>query len=175
MTEEAKSGKKPSKKEFWQHEIRELTIIFVYLFVSFSVVVSFKALVLVQHGVENVGHMYGLAAVEAIALGKIVALAQDLPLLNAWNKKPMIYAVVYKSIVMAVLVEVGGKLEEMLFHHVPEVVPHPWLLLASRELAFFFIFFVLFAYRDIDRSLGAGKLRQLVFGPRTTTVSGPKN
>jgi hypothetical protein len=166
--------KKKSKKEFWQHEIRELSIIFSYLFVCFSVVVSFKALVLVQKGVEDFGHMYAVCAVEAIALGKIVALTQDLPFMNAWNRKPMVYSVFYKSVVMAVLVEVGGKIEEMLFHHQAEVVPHPILLLVSRELAFFFIFAVLFAVRDLDRMLGPGKLLAMCFGPRALNQNEPQ-
>jgi hypothetical protein len=134
---------------------------------------SFKALVLVQHGVEDFGHMYAVAAVEAIALGKIVAIAQDLPLINAWNAKPMIYSVFYKSGIMAVLVYLGGTLEEKIFHHVAEVVPHPWLLFVSHELAFLYIFVVLFTVRDMDRILGPGKLFAMVFGPRPPQTAEP--
>jgi hypothetical protein len=166
VTEDAKAemaSKKPSRKEFWKRELRELAIIFAY---RFSVTMTFKALVLVQAGVEDFGHMYGVAAIEAIALGKIVALAQGLPILNAWNSKPMIYSVLYKSVWMTIMVNLGGSIEEKIFHHVPPPAMHPWLLLVSHELAFLFIFVVLFLARDLDRTLGSGRLFQMVFGPR---------
>jgi len=155
-----------SKKEFWKHEIRELSIIFSYLFVCFSVMMTFKALVLVQHDITDFGHMYGVAAVEAIALGKIVALGQNLPIMNYWDKRPMIQAALYKSVWMTMMVNVGGSLEEKLFHHKEVATDHPWMLLVNHQLAFLFIFVVLFVVRDLDSTLGPGKLFQIVFGKR---------
>ncbi|MBS2006093.1 MAG: hypothetical protein JST01_03555 [Cyanobacteria bacterium SZAS TMP-1] len=155
-----------SKKDFWKHELRELSIIFSYLFVCFSVLSTIKALVLLQHDVTDLGHMYGVSAVEAIALGKIVALAQNLPLMNACDKRPMWVAVLYKSVWMTVMVNIGGTLEEKLFHHHAAESAHPWLLFISHQLAFLFIFAVLFLVRELDRALGPKKLVHIVFGNR---------
>jgi len=158
--------KAQAKKDFWKHEIRELSVIFSYLFVSFSVLQTIKALVLVQQGFTDFGHMYGVAAIEAIALGKIVALAQNLKVMNAWDNRPMYQAVLYKSVWMTIMVNIGGALEEKLFHHHEAASAHPWLLFVNHQLAFLFIFAVLFAVRDLDRQLGPNKLYQLVFGNR---------
>jgi len=169
MVEENKDNEskdKDSKKDFWKHEIRELSVIFSYLFISFSVLQTIKALVLVQTGVTDFGHMYGVAAIEAIALGKIVALAQNLKFMNLWDKRPMYQAVLYKSVWMTIMVNVGGALEAKLFHHHEAVSQHPWLLFLNHQLAFLFIFAVLFAVRDLDRQLGPHKLVNLAFGNR---------
>src|SRR5262249_52083196 len=73
-TPEPNAAPKRSKKEIVLEELREILFIVVYLAVSFSILATFRCLVLIQVGIDDFAHSYLVAGVEALALGKIVAI-----------------------------------------------------------------------------------------------------
>lgn len=144
----------------------------VYLFVSISLVATFRCLVLAQHGINDFEHSYIVAVVLSIALGKVVVLGQKLPVANVLNSKPLIWSVLYKALIMSVLAYLGGKAEERLFPHLNASTgstEHHLILVFTRQCALYFIFVVLFVWRDLDRVLGHGTLFKLFFLPRQQT------
>lgn len=157
---------KPTKKQFLLREVKEVLAIVLYLAASLSLLETYKSLILLQQGVNEFGHNYTVAIVEALALGKIVALAQNLPFLNALRSRALIWVVLYQSIVMTVIVDLGGQLEDHFFPRSAKLLAesgNPLVLMATHQLASMLIFIVLFAVRGAEKSLGRGTLRKLFF------------
>jgi hypothetical protein len=158
---------KRTKKEFLLHELKEVFSMVLYLAASLSLLGTFRALVLIQQGTNEFTHVYVVAIVEALALGKIVALAQNLKVFRAWDDRPLVWSVIFKSVLMTLIVDVGGSIEKAIFDpHLVERPLHPLMLMITHQIALMTIFIVLFIVRDLNRALGPGKLFRLFFVPR---------
>jgi len=139
----------------------------LYLAASLSLLGTFRALVLIQQGTNEFTHVYVVAIVEALALGKIVALAQNLKIFRTWDNRPLVWSVLFKSVLMTLIVDIGGSIEKAIFDpHLVERPLHPIMLLITHQIALMTIFIVLFIVRDLNRTLGEGKLFNLFFVPR---------
>lgn len=159
---------KASWKQTVLHEVREVFFMVAYLAICFTLIATFRCLVLIQNGINDFSHSYLVAAVEALALGKIVALAQRLPVIAAWNRRALIYSVLYKSVILTLIVDAAGMLERRLFPPASSTtasVAHNVELMIAHQGAFLFVFIALFTWRDLDRRLGNGTLKMLFFEP----------
>jgi len=154
-------------KEHLLRELREFLGIVLYLAASFSFLATFKSLILIQLGIHNFVHGYITALVESLALGKIVMLAQRIPILNAFERKPLLWSSLFKAVVMAVIVFLAGAAEERIFaRHVSEAPLKQELLIMIAHLSgLFAVFYALFLVRGLDNALGPGKLRRLLMTP----------
>lgn len=154
---------KLSRKQRLIHELKEVGIIVLYLACSLCFLATMRSLVLIQQGINVFLHSYTVAIVEALALGKVVALAQRLPLLRAWDQRSLALSVLYKSTIMTFIVDIAGKVEEtVIFKHSLEAPVHPLLFMVSHQVSLLTIFIVLFTVRGLNRLLG-GTLFELVF------------
>jgi hypothetical protein len=157
----------PRGRKAWLiEEIKEIRAAFVYLLFSLSLLSTMKALVLAQQGIDEFLHCYLVALVQALALSKLVVLAQKLPLMDKWKQKPLLYAVFYQAVVMTVLINIGSSIEEKIFVHHPSVSPHPVILLLTHQVVLLIIFIVLFTARGLNNRLGDGVLQKIFFGDR---------
>lgn len=156
-------------KEHLIEELKELLSIILYLAASFSVLATIKSIVLIQIGINNFVHGYIVAVVEALALSKVVLLAQNLRVMKAMNQKPIVRSAVIKSVIMSTIVFIAGQAEERLFAH--HVASAPVRYELSMQIAHFvsllFIFYVLFVFRELDQVLGPGRLKDLLFEEHT--------
>jgi hypothetical protein len=151
-------------KEHIVIELREILGIIIYLLISFSILATFKSLILIQAGVNNWVHGYMQALVASLALSKVVFLAQKLPLLNAMQNRRAIYAVIYKAIIFTIITTAASQLEEMIFqaHLVKqEENTYPVLAYMTHTLGMFLVFFILFIFRELDNVLGHGRLKEI--------------
>ena len=167
------TGSKSTKKELLLHELKEIFAIMIYLWVSLSLLSTIKSLVLVQQGINDFADGYQVAAVLALGAAKVVVLAQNLKLMKAWDSRPLIWAVLYKSTLMALIVDGALKLEEKLFHHntaSQAAAAHPIVLLITHQVVLLSIFVVLFLVRGLDRELGPGRLSRLIFSAKTQKI-----
>lgn len=163
------SATKPTRKERMMEELKECGVIMGYLAVSLSLLETYKSLILLQQGVHAFQHNYGVALVEAIAYGKIVVLTQNLPFVKACNKHSLARAVLYQSIVMTLITDLGGRVEDMLFPRSAKFLAQtgdPLALMITHNLAAMCIFIALYTFRGLDERLGPGKLWKLIFGPK---------
>lgn len=138
----------------------------IYLAASLSILETYRSLLLLQLGMDEFVHNYTIAIVEAIALGKIVALAQKLPFLQAFRNRALVWAVLYQSVVMTAVVALGGQLEDHLMPASAKLLAqsgNPVALAVTRQLASLLIFVVLFTVRGADKALGSGTLWKLFF------------
>lgn len=158
--------KKLSRKEWLIEEGKEILSVVIYLFASLSLLSTLKALVLAQHGINDFLHCYVVALVESLALAKIVVIAQKLPLMEKFSDKPLIYSVLYKSVVMSIFINIGANIEEKLFVHHHVEPTHPAVLMVTHQVVLMIIFMALFTTRALNNELGNGVLKKLFFGPK---------
>ncbi|MBX9690092.1 MAG: hypothetical protein K2X27_25500 [Candidatus Obscuribacterales bacterium] len=152
------------KKDLIMHELKELSGIVIYLAISFVLISTGKSLILIQLGINDFIHGYVKALVESLALGKIVMLAQNIPLIKNMRSKSILQAASLQAAAMAIIVLFGGELEEKIFaKHVAEApLKEELLLMIAHLFGLFLVFLTLFVARGLDRTLGKGTLWKLL-------------
>jgi hypothetical protein len=152
------------------HEVRELVFIFLYLFVWFGLFTIHESIVLEQH---HIGFTpYGFAAVNALILAKVMLVAQDLRLGHRFEDRPLIYPVLLKSLLFAIVF--------ICFHVVEHVIVGLWygkeilqsmpgfggggidgVIMVGVIMSVALIPF--FAFTEISRVFGTAALQTLIF------------
>ena len=92
--------RKRNLKERAKDQIRNFTLMFLYLWVVFGMLAIHESIVLSQHQINYQSH--GLAVVNALIFAKVMLVAEDLHLGNSLNDKPLIYSVLFKSLLFGV-------------------------------------------------------------------------
>ena len=104
-------------KERAKDQIRNFTLIFVYLWVVFGLLAVHKELiVLSQHQIDY--RFHGLAIVNALVFAKVMLVAEDLHLGRGFDDKPLIYSILFKSLLFGVTL--------ICFHIVEHVLIGMW-------------------------------------------------
>ena len=101
-----------------KHEFYEVLPPTIFFLVSFHIVVLDRALMLREYGLQ-LSALAG-ATVGALLVAKVVLIADKLPIINRFPEKPLIYNVVWKTVVY-----VGFSL---LLHYLEHLVPLWWEL-----------------------------------------------
>ncbi len=151
------------------HELKELGLTIGYLAVSLSLLETYKSLILLQQGINDFQHNYAVALVESVALGKIVVLTQNLPFVRACNQHSLARAVLYQAVVMTLIVDLGGRLEDMLFPRSAKFLAQtgdPVVLAITHQMASMSIFIILYTVRGLNERLGPGQLWKLIFAAK---------
>ena len=81
-------------------QIKEFVIMFFYLWIVFGLLAVHKSFVLSQHHIDFQPH--GLALINALIFAKVMLVAQDMHLGSRLNDRPLIYSVIFKSILFAI-------------------------------------------------------------------------
>lgn len=95
------SAGKQNLKQKAAHELRRYLVISFYLFVVFSLLIVHKSMILAEHRIHYALH--GFALINALALAKVMLLAEDLHLADQFEDAPLIYPTLIKSIAFAVV------------------------------------------------------------------------
>ncbi|MBN8662171.1 MAG: hypothetical protein K2Y32_04475 [Candidatus Obscuribacterales bacterium] len=165
-----KEEKKKEAKAHLKEELREFSIIASYLGICFAFLATVKSLILIQLGIHDFVHGYTVAAVEALGLGKIVLLCHNLPFMkNTLDKRPIVISALVKALSLAVIVFIGGQIEEKIFaRHAAEVAMQQRLIMdCTRLFCLVFVFYLMFIWRELNAVLGPGKLKSLLLGARS--------
>jgi hypothetical protein len=167
-----RAGKKPGRsvKARAVHEVGQLAIMFLYLFVLFGLFSIHESIVLEQH---HIGFTYyGFALVNALVLAKVMLVAEDLHLGRRFEDSPLIYPVVFKSILFAVLficfhvvehVIVGLWRGQPILGSIPELGGGGIKGVFSVGIILSFALIPFFAFRELSRVLGSDVLQKLLF------------
>jgi len=167
---------KAELKERAVNEAKRFVIIFLYLWVLFSLFALHKSIILNEPSLI-LGQ--GFAIVNALVLAKIMLLGEAFNLADNLKSKPIIYPVVFKSAVFAVLL--------MGCHALEEIATRLWLggNFASSVsdlgggtairifivgLIMFVVLMPFFAFSEIGRDIGEDELYRLFFVRRTKYV-----
>jgi hypothetical protein len=167
------SGNDPSHLSFKQkikHELIEFWVIAFYLMFFFCALVAYTLLLLKKYDVSNDAMNFGFAIVNALVIGKVILVGEMMHLGRGYERRPLWQSVLLKSVVFSVLVLVFHIVEEIvkrIIHGQPRgTVWHHLQMedMVARTLVVFCAFIPLFAFSELRRVLGEGKLYALVRG-----------
>jgi len=164
-----------SLKQRALHGARKFFWIFVYLWVLFGLLALHETLILARHDIEYVP--FGFAALNALVLGKVMLIGEELHFARRLEDRPLIYSILYKSAAFAVLLMCFRIVEKFLRgvlggHSVAESLPAVGggslaeILAGGLIVAIALIPF--FAFNEIGRVMGEDKLRSLLLKERRT-------
>ena len=167
------------------HQVIQFLLIAVYLSIVFGVLVLHEAVVAAKNGIEY--HFYGFAVINAIILGKVMLVAEDLNLGDRFfrdlffRNSPLVYAIVFKSVAFTILFFVFDIVEEVLVgvlkgKTVAESFPN---IGGGTPRGIFFMIVVItvllspfFAYREIGKLIGQRELHSLMFTRKRSQFAG---
>ncbi len=164
-----------------KHESLEVAFPMIFFFVAFNVITYTKKLMLEQYHIEFSGFV--AAAVGALIVAKVVLIADNIPFINKYPDKPLIYNVVWKTFIYILVTFVVRFLEYLLplwwqqrslslaaDRLWDEIIwPHFWAI----QIWLFCLFFVYVSFRELARTLGEERFLQIFFGLRRSVSHSP--
>jgi hypothetical protein len=164
-----------SLKERVLESIKTFTQMFLYLWLVFGLLAIHQSIILSQYQIDYRSH--GLAFLNALVFAKVMLVAEDLRLGDRFNDKPLIYPVLFKSLLFAITL--------ICFHIVEHTLIGMWHGQSVAEslseiganklrgiLSFSMIATValipFFILREISRTIGKDKFWSLFFRSRTS-------
>jgi uncharacterized protein (DUF1810 family) len=160
-------------------ETRKLFGIFVYLWVLLSLFSLHKALVLND---ESLIYHQGFAIINALALAKVVLVAEIFRIGDRLKNRPLIYPIMFKSAVFAVILMCFHIIEETLIglwhgktpaQSIPDIGGGTLQGILMVGIIVFVVLMPFFAFRELDRAIGTEQLRSLLFGHETKARAAP--
>jgi hypothetical protein len=152
------------------HEMKVYAGISLYLYVCFGAILLYKESVLEAHDLSY-AH-YGLAAAKALILGKFLLIGQAIHIGERYKHKPLIYMVLYKSVIFLIVLVALSFLEEIIVGAIhgrtvvetmSEIAGGRWLEIAMTCALLWLILLPYFAFQQISEVLGEGKFRKMLF------------
>jgi hypothetical protein len=152
------------------HELKEFVVISLYLYVCFGAILLYKSSVLEARDITYAP--YGVAAIKALILAKFMLIGHAANLGERYRQRPLIYRVLYKSVVFVVFLVVLLVLEEAVsgliqgrtvVESMRTIAGGTWFQILATSLLLWLILLPYFAVRHIDQVLGEGNLRRMFF------------
>jgi hypothetical protein len=155
------------------HELKELAVLAVYLYITLGAVIVMKAAVLHTQGIEFAP--WGIAVVKAVLLAKFMMLGRAMRIGERKTHSPLIWPTLHKAFAFLVLLIILTIVEEAvvgLYHH--ESIAASLGRLAGPRLeetlaGYLIMLLVLvpyFAFRVLGEALGEGRLTRMFFVER---------
>jgi hypothetical protein len=162
---------------FWhwlKHEFHEVLPPTIFFLIAFHIVVFNRRLMLREYGLPLVS--ITSATVAALLIAKVVLITDTFAVINRFPAKPLMYNVVWKTMIYAVAA--------LLIHYLEHLVPLWWrtgdLGAANRQLVheivwphfwgtqmwLIVLLFVYCALRELIRAIGREKVIEMFFGRR---------
>src|ERR1700739_2241001 len=141
-------------------ETRELFGIFIYFWVLLSLFSLHKALVLND---ESLIYHQGFALINALALAKVVLLAELFHVGVNFKNRPLIYPIMFKSAVFAVILMCFHIVEETLIgmlqgkqlsQSIPQIGGGTLQGILMVGIIMFVVLTPFFAFRELDKAIG---------------------
>ena len=160
-------------------EARRFVVMFLYLWILFGLFVPHERIILDQRGINFTLH--GFALVNALVLGKVMLVVEDLNLERWLRRGPLIYPILFESLLLSVLfigchvVEhlVKGIVKgETLGASLPTIGGGGLAGVVCVALILFVSLIPFFAFRTIGRELGPGRLNTMLFGTSVKNTGG---
>ncbi len=157
-------------KQRLMRELADYWTNFVYLAFFFSAFTGYRKLILAEY---HIGYFhFGFALIEALILAKIILIGDAMHFGRRMEEKPLIIPTLYKAVVFTVWVGVFKLIEYTitgLLHRrgvaagVDELLRHGWDAFLAECLVVFSAFIPFFAFKELGRVLGEGKVGELFF------------
>jgi hypothetical protein len=164
-------NKQNLKEGVWKQKVlgdlKLVAWISLYLVLFFCALSTYSMLMLHELNVTNSYFRYGFAIINALVLAKIIMIGEYARLGRGHEDKPLIISVVWKAFLFGLLVAAFHILEEsvkrLAFHKQISFRVDEMLI---RNLVVFTFLIPFFAFWELRRVLGEGKLFELFFRRR---------
>lgn len=174
------SEKKENLKKKAAEEFSRLVTIFIYLAMLMVGFAIYRSLILAEYHISY--FHFGYALLEAAVLAKVILIGEALHLGERPSDRPMIFTVLYKTLLFSMLVGVFTVLE----HFVSGMLEGRNLAgiyasladkgkdeILARVVVMFVSFIPLFALLEMGQMMGENQLHRLLFRRRTTPTVNP--
>jgi hypothetical protein len=151
-------------------EFKRFIVIFLYLWVVFGLLSIHKSLVLSQRNLDYQEHTF--AIINAFVFAKVLLVGEELHLGSRFEKKPLIYPILYKCFVFSVVLVSFHIIESVVVgvwhgNTVADSIPpllgwNPKGLLAVGVMCFVLLL-PFFGFREIARVMGHREMKRLLF------------
>ena len=160
-------------------EFREALLPILFFFVTFNLVELTTQLILAQY-LARLGN-FMVATTTALVVGKAVLVADALPFLRRFDAKPMIWPILFKTVVYWAVVFVARLLEELAeywlgggafdgtWNHI--VTEFSWHRFVAFQIWIFVLFLAYTFITELNARLGGGVLAGMVFGRSPARLS----
>lgn len=164
---------KSSLKDKAIHEGREMLVIFLYLALFFCTFTVYRRLVLHEVGISY--FHYGFALLKALVMAKVILLGQQVKFGRKYDDRPLFVSTCFKVVLFSFFYLAFEILEHVigsLLHHQTAVSAFQEMIsvgkaeLLARTLVILFALCPFFAFTEVGRVLGEGRLYQLFFRTR---------
>lgn len=171
--------KRSQRRQKLISEAKRMLAIFLYLALFFCSFTTYRRLVMQEVGLSY--FHYGAALVKAIVLAKVILLGDLTRISKRLDDRPLIVPTLYKVVVFGLFTLAFEILEHAigsLIHGKPisdalqEILSVGRDELLARTLMVLIAFIPMFAFMEIDRILGEGRLQALFFKKRPSTGPG---
>ena len=162
------------------HQVTQFLLIAVYLFVVFLILALHESVVAAKNHLEY--HFYGFAIINALILGKVMLVADELHFANWFRNSPLVYPILCKSVAFTILFLVFDIVEEVLVgvfkgKTIAESFPN---IGGGSPIGIFFMTVIIavllipfFAFREIGQVIGERELHSLIFTRARSQFAGP--
>jgi hypothetical protein len=160
------------------HELKEMAILALYLYVTLGAVILMKTAVLHSAGISFTP--WGIAAVKALVLAKFMLIGRAMKVGERYTDRPLIWPTLYKSFAFLVLLVVLTIIEEVvvgLVHHqsvaasLGELTGAKLYETIAGILIMLLVLIPYFAIGVLSEALGEGRLRRMFFVDRRWATS----
>ena len=160
-------------RDFLAHEAFEYLFNFAFLAVFLVAFAWYRRLILAAYGIHYLH--YWMPLIEAAILAKVIMLGDALRVGRRFLDKPLAFTTVYRSVVFSLFVVLFSLLEHIVGAMIHgKSVADGWSEIANKgsdeALAWYVIILVaflpFFAMKEIERAIGAEKVRKMFFQRR---------
>jgi hypothetical protein len=155
-------------------QVKEFLLIVLYLWLVFGLLLIYKSVILAEY---QISFAYkGFAAINALALGKVMLVCKDLHVGERFDDAPLIYPTLLKSALFTIVLACFKILEETavgLYHgksfaeSIADLGGGTLQGILTLTLLLFVVLTPFVGFGEVKRVLGEGKLKQLFLRPRS--------
>ena len=165
---------------FLGREVREILPPTLFFFVGFNLILLTKRLILEQYLIQYAGFL--VATTTALVVGKSVLVANAMPILRRFDNAPLVYPVMFKTLVYTIFVFIA-RLIEALVHYLIKggvlgggqfiedlVGRFSWAHFTAVQLWIFALFLVYVMASELNQLFGDGELFRVFFTHRSSAL-----
>jgi len=164
--------------KFLLREFREIWPPTLFFFIGFNLILFTKRLILEQYVIQYYG--FFLATTSALIVGKAVLVTNALPFLRRFDSRPLIYPILFKTVVYTAFVFVVRLIEALVDYLIHSgvlgggaFVEHllgtfSWARFTATQLWIFVLFLLYVAANELNELMGDGELYKIFFNRPST-------
>ena len=148
-----------------KRELPRIIPVFLFFLIFFTVINWTETYLFEQAGITP--FKFAEIAVSALLIAKIVLVANLLPFIALFQKKPLIYSILWKTFIywtLLILVRIGIRIiSDWGITHADLHAMH-WNLFISIQAFYFLLLFVFVSFQELAFKIGPAKMRLIFFG-----------